>query len=158
MRIDDVSEMIFHDVIESRVLQGCLDFIAIFLRYLCYCESRFRFSLTQTDHLILRYDSNHEPYQKHDIVWTIWYGQFQIVRSIRNCQFCLDAQEQTLLYLRNQLQLKSPSDLFQRGNSPYKKYFISTDWLPEISITHVLSQYYWPAMTGMVRFESFFAI
>ena len=30
MRIDDVSEMIFHDVIEARVLQGCLDFIEVF--------------------------------------------------------------------------------------------------------------------------------
>ena len=76
------------------------------------------------------------------IIWTILYGTYktvQIVRSIRNCQLCLDAQEQTLLHLRTQLQLKNTSVLFRRKNCPYKNYFVK----------HRLTSRnnnYWPAM------------
>ena len=90
----------------------------------------------------------YSPYDMVNIVWTILYGLYktvQIVRSIRNCQFCLDAQEQILLYLRNQLQLKSPSDLFQTLKFRVeivltRSILLSTDWLPEISIIDQL----WP--------------
>ena len=84
----------------------------------------------------------YSPYDMVNIVWTILYGLYktvQIVRSIRNCQFCLDAQEQSLLYLRTQLQSKNTSGLFQRRNRPYKNCFVRH---------RLISRHnnYWPAM------------
>ena len=56
--VDDVPKTVSHDVIESRVLKGRMDFITVLVRYICYCIlhtlgfAMNKILLNSKDHLI----------------------------------------------------------------------------------------------------------